>query len=242
MKKTEENKKPIKNRKRFIKFLNIFIIVAAVILLAFEGVLYYQRSYLTPFWVNGQSMYPTLNEHAIDAQGNELGKNFGSADVGYTVDYGVMDTHKSAINKIKRFDIIVTKYKSSDTKNKIKRVIGLPGETVEFISTGVGNEHNGDLYINGEYIEQPIGESFIREGKYYSSHCKKTVLGENQYFVCGDNRGYSDDSREEGPIEKSYITGKVVAVCGTCVVVKKDGTYDIDNIDYKWPKYLNKNK
>ena len=72
MDKSEENKKPIKNRKRFVNILNITIIVVAVLVLALEGVLYYQRSYLTPFWVNGQSMYPTLNYNATDAEGNKL--------------------------------------------------------------------------------------------------------------------------------------------------------------------------
>ena len=135
MDKNTENTKPIKNRKRFAKILNISIIVIAVIVLAIEGVLYYQRSYLTPFWVNGQSMYPALNYHAKDAEGNELNELSGNAGIGYTVDYGVMDTHKSAINKIKRFDIVVTKYSTNDTKNKIKRVLGLPGETIEFHGT-----------------------------------------------------------------------------------------------------------
>ena len=82
MDKSEENKKPIKNRKRFAKILNIIIIVVAVVLLVVEGFLFYQRSYLTPFWVNGQSMYPTLNEHATDAYGYELGEGGGGAQPG----------------------------------------------------------------------------------------------------------------------------------------------------------------
>ena len=166
MDKNEENKKPIKNRKRFVKILNITIIVVAVLVLALEGVLYYQRSYLTPFWVNGQSMYPTLNYNATDAEGNKLDESSGNAGVGYTVDYGVMDTHKRAINKIKRFDIVVTKYQASDTRNKIKRVLGLPGETIEFVVTGNGNDNNGNLLINGELVEQPLGAEFIRNANY----------------------------------------------------------------------------
>lgn len=239
MDKSVENNKPIKNRKRFAKFLNIFIIVAAVCVLALEGVLYYQRSYLTPFWVNGQSMYPTLNYNATDSNGNKLNESSGNAGVGYTVDYGVMDTHKSAINRIKRFDIIVTKYPDSDDKNKIKRVIGLPGETVEFKATGYGKPQNGDLYINGKYVEQPIPEEFIRNCSKYVDG-KTWTLNSNEYFVCGDNREHSSDSRffkdNKPQITKEYITGKVVAICGTCQVYYDGDHFDIQNIDYKWPK------
>ena len=238
MDKNVENNKSIKNRKRFAKFLNIFIIVVAVTLLALEGVLYYQRSYLTPFWVNGQSMYPTLNEHAVYANGEEIGIS-GSASAGSIVDYGVMDTHKGAINKIKRFDIIVTKYSKTDTSNKIKRVLGLPGETITLVNTGKGNEHNGDLYINGKLIEQPIESKYIVDGDYsYVKYTQNLVLGSDEYYVCGDNRAHSSDSRGDGPVKKSWITGKVVAICGTCEVYLNEKYYDIKNIDYKWPRYL----
>lgn len=235
MDKSAENNKSIKNRKRFAKVLNISIIVIAVLLLALEGVLYYQRSYLTPFWVNGQSMYPTLNAHAKDALGHEIGSTGGGASPGYTVDYGVMDTHKGAINKIKRFDIIVTRYSKNDTNNKIKRVLALPGETIEFKVTGYGNENNGDLYINGKYIEQPIDSEFVKNANYPVA---ATTLGDNEYFVCGDNRDHSSDSRAEGPVKKEWITGKVIALCGTATVYQDGAYYDIKDIKYTWPRYL----
>lgn len=233
MDKSEENKKPIKNRKRFVKILNITIIVVAVLVLALEGVLYYQRSYLTPFWVNGQSMYPTLNYNATDAEGNKLDESSGNAGVGYTVDYGVMDTHKRAINRIKRFDIVVTKYAATDTKNKIKRVLGLPGETIQFVVTGNGNDNNGNLLINGELVEQPIGAEFIKNANYPTT---KWELGDNEYFVCGDNRAHSSDSRNEGPVTKDLITGKVVAICGTAKVYYDGQHFDIQDVKYTWPK------
>ena len=235
MDKNVENSKPIINRKRFMKIFNICIIVFAVVLLAVEGVLYYQRSYLTPFWVNGQSMYPTLNLHATNASGEEIGPAGGGSAPGYVVDYGVMDTHKGAIKRIKRFDIIVTKYSKSDTNNKIKRVLGMPGETVRFSVTGFGNEHNGDLYINNKLIEQPIDIEYIRNGSYPT---QTWTLGSDEYFVCGDNRGHSADSRQEGPIQKSWITGKVIAICGKATVYQDGVYYDVKDIDYFWPRYL----
>ena len=235
MDKKEMNEKPVKNRKRFRTVLYICIIVFSCILLAVEGVVYYQRSYLTPFWVNGQSMYPTLNLHATNKNGEELGENPAdpSAREGYTVDYGVMDTHKKAINKVKRFDIVVTKYSKGDTSNKIKRVLGLPGETIEF-------KDDGDLYINDMYVEQPLDEQYIRGASYPVG---KRVLEEDEYYVSGDNRKHSYDSSNIGPIKKEYITGKVVAICGTATVYlheDKDGSvyYDVKNIDYYWPRYL----
>ena len=233
MEKNVGNNKPIKNRERFKKILHISILVVAVALLVVEGFLYYQRSYLTPFWVNGQSMYPTLNGNAYDAFGNKLNENSGSAGVGYRVDYGVMDTHKGAINKIKRFDVVVTKYSKTDTKNKIKRVLALPGETIEFKATGINQEHNGDLYINGKLIDQPIDPEFIKSGSYPTT---KWVLNSDEYFVCGDNRAHSSDSRVEGPVKKEYISGKVIAICGTCTVYYDGSHFDIKDIDYKWPK------
>ena len=231
MDKVQENAKPVKNRNRFRLILNIVIIVFSVCLLAVEGVVYYQRSYLTPFWVNGQSMYPTLNLHATDKNGKELGPAPAdpSAREGYTVDYGVMDCHAKAIKKIKRFDIVVTKYTQQDTSNKIKRVLGLPGETVEF-------KNNGDLYINGEYHEQPVPEEYIRGAVYPT---QPTVLGDDEYFVCGDNRKHSYDSSNIGAIKREWITGKAIAICGTAKVFIDDKNfYDVRDIKYTWPRYL----
>ena len=229
MDKKLENDKPVKNRKRFSLILNSSIIVFSVVLLAVEGVVYYQRSYLTPFWVNGQSMYPTLNGDARDANGNKLDETSGSAHPGYTVDYGVMDCHERAIKKIKRFDIVVTKYTKEDTSNKIKRVLGLPGETVEF-------KNDGDLYIDGKYYEQPLKSEFIKGAAYPT---QRTKFGDDEYYVCGDNRKHSFDSTEVGAIKREYITGKAVAICGTAeVCLDSSNLLDIKNIKYSWPKWL----
>lgn len=234
-KKTEESKKA---RSGFNTFLNIFLPAISVVMICVTAVVFYQRVYLTPFWVNGQSMYPTFNSDAKDANGRILGDTDGESRVGYTVDYGVMNSHKSAIKKLKRFDIIVTKYKDSDTTNKIKRIVGLPGETIKFTVTGTNNPSNGDLYINGEYVEQPIKSEYIAAGTNYPT--VEITLGDDEYYVLGDNRGHSADSRTNGPVKKDWISGKVVAICGTCEVYKTEsGTLDIKNIKYsKWPRFL----
>ena len=235
MDKNVENKEPIKNRTRFKDFLPIFIIVISVGLLIAEGFIYYRRVYLSPFWVNGQSMYPTLNGEAKDAQGKPLDENSGSSASGYTVDYGVMDKHESAIKKLKRFDIVITKYGKNDGSSKIKRVLGLPGETIWFTVGSEGNKKNGDLYINGKLIEQPIESKYVVACSYPST---KITLKENEYYVCGDNRAHSYDSRDVGPIPRDEIIGKAIALTATATVfTNEEGKLDVKDIHrHAWRK------
>ncbi len=81
----------------------------------------------------------------------------------------------------------------------IKRVIGLPGETVELREQAV--------YINGEALDEP----YINE-PCYIRHCtdQAWVLAENEYFMVGDNRNNSRDSRRFGPVPLNKIVGQVV--------------------------------
>jgi signal peptidase I len=91
---------------------------------------------------------------------------------------------------IKRFDIVVVKARNELI---IKRVIGLPGEKIKY--------EKGKLYINGKYIE----EKFDHEG---TDDFAEVKLGKNKYFVMGDNRDNSMDSRYFGPFDKKSIRGK----------------------------------
>ncbi len=120
---------------------------------------------ITPVKVNGTSMYPTL-------EGNEI-----------------MLLNK--LGKIDRFDIVVVEL-DDDTSNLIKRVIGLPGETIKIT--------NNKIYINGEAIEDKYGY-----GNTYS--VEETILGEDEYFIMGDNRIVSLDSRAFGKINRREIKG-----------------------------------
>lgn len=81
----------------------------------------------------------------------------------------------------------------------IKRVIGLPGETIQIIGA--------DIYINGEKLEEHYGKDPIEDTGIAAV---PIVLGEDEYFVLGDNRGNSTDSREIGPVKTKNIAGKVV--------------------------------
>ena len=99
-----------------------------------------------------------------------------------------------------RFDIVIFKYPDDETKTYIKRVIGLPGETVEI--------RDGKVYINGS--SEPLDDSFCPEtpdGKGDGVY----QVPEDCYFMMGDNRNNSDDSRDDriGCIDEDYVLGKV---------------------------------
>ena len=99
-----------------------------------------------------------------------------------------------------RFDIVVFKYPDDESQLFVKRVIGLPGETVEI--------KEGKVYINGS--ETPLDDSFTPEtpiGDY-----GPYVVPEDSYFMLGDNRNHSGDSRfwKQPYVEKEKIVGKAI--------------------------------
>ena len=101
--------------------------------------------------------------------------------------------------KIKRFDIISFEYDS--TKYLIKRVIGLPGDTVEY--------KDNVLYVNGEKIEEEYLTESIKTENFSLASLGYEKIPEDMYLVLGDNREDSLDSREIGLISKKDILGKV---------------------------------
>ena len=99
----------------------------------------------------------------------------------------------------KRFDIIVFPYKYEENTYFIKRIIGLPGETVQIV--------DGTIYINGEVL----GESYGREVMKYSGLAADPItLGVDEFFVLGDYRNVSTDSRDPsvGKIKRNQIIGR----------------------------------
>lgn len=92
-----------------------------------------------------------------------------------------------------RFDIVVFDYGDSKL---VKRIIGLPGETLEY--------KDGVLYINGEEVEDPFA---LATKDFKLSDLNIDVIPEGHYFVMGDNRSNSSDSRIIGPISVETING-----------------------------------
>ncbi len=103
--------------------------------------------------------------------------------------------------KPNRFDIVVFPVNEAKDVFYIKRIIGLPGETVQII--------DGKIYINNELLKEDFGKEIISINKEGRA-AKPIVLGEDEYFVLGDNRNHSTDSRDPdvGNITKSAIIGK----------------------------------
>lgn len=105
----------------------------------------------------------------------------------------------SSTNDLSRYDVIVFSNSDSDEKILIKRVIGLSGEIVQIIDS--------DIYINNEKIE----DNYKKEALWDSGIANnQIVLKEDEYFVLGDNRNNSNDSRFFGPIKRDCIMGKVI--------------------------------
>lgn len=125
------------------------------------------RSFIvTPVRVSGSSMYPTLKNNEI------------------------LILNKLA--KFDRFDIVVLHKIEESDDDLIKRIIALPGETIEI--------KNNQIYVNDKLQEDEFGN-----GVTYN--IDKMVLGEDEYFVLGDNRQISLDSRFFGPFKRSSIKG-----------------------------------
>jgi signal peptidase I len=111
--------------------------------------------------------------------------------------YVLVDRVSYWLGEPQRGDIIVFRYPYANDKDFIKRVIGLPGETISI--------ELGTVRINGVALE----EAYIFGEATYSY---STVLGEGQYFVLGDNRNNSNDSHTWGGLDAEYIIGRAVAV------------------------------
>lgn len=108
---------------------------------------------------------------------------------------------ESNFGELKRADIIVFKYPKDTTKFYVKRIIGLPGEKVE-IKEGV-------VFINGE----PLKEEYVDQLYNQSGDTREEkIVPEGNYFVLGDNRDNSSDSRIWGTVDKNLIIGKYLSI------------------------------
>jgi len=110
-----------------------------------------------------------------------------------------VDRIPSHVDGIGRFDIVIFDPQNKVDKYWIKRVVGLPGEKVQIIGE--------NIYINDQILEEHYGkEPIINAGIFAEPY----TLAEDEYFVLGDNRQHSTDSRVVGPIKKNVMKGKAV--------------------------------
>ena len=167
---------PMKGKEKFNK--QSFWELARFALLALVIVIPIRIFVAQPFVVSGSSMVPTF----------ENGQ------------YLIVDEISYRFENPKRDDVIVFRYPDDTTKFFIKRIIGLPGETVDIKGSAVtitNKEHPDGFALSEPYVENI---------SFGNNHF---VLGNDQYFVMGDNRPASSDSRYWGAVPKNLLIGKV---------------------------------
>ncbi len=162
--------------KSLIKFLSLALVVGVICVIIINF-------FFAPMLVSGDSMRPALSDDDII----------------------IIDKVTYRSEEPKRFDLIAFKYKYDYSQLYIKRVIGLPGETLYMDNNNIYilNEETGEFEKLKEYYGFYVGQS-----KY--PNCEKVTLGKDEYFVLGDNRNESEDSRSSGVgvVKKELIVGR----------------------------------
>lgn len=142
------------------------------------------RYYLIqPFYVKGASMEP----------------NF------YDKEYLIIDEISYRFHEPRRGDIVVFKYPRNPEEYFIKRIIGLPGEKIQVKDGFVyiyNKEHEEGIQLTEKYLSEDI--------RTYGLNEEIITLGDNEYYILGDNRNSSKDSRSFGPVDKKFLTGRVL--------------------------------
>ncbi len=163
----------MRNLLSFIWEVSKIIIIALVIVLPIRYLLF------QPFFVKGQSMEPNFEDG----------------------DYLIIDELSYKLRDPARGEVIVFKYPNDPSQRYIKRIIGLPGETIEI--------QNGRVAIYNEEEGAVLEESGYLPGSTFTNGDLRVTLAENEYFVMGDNRGASSDSRRWGTLPEDFIIGQV---------------------------------
>lgn len=184
MSKNSEEKEKSKSTKSEILKTSIYLLIVLALTFLFIQFVAQKTS------VSGTSMYPTLED------GDQL----------------IVDKISYRFGDPSRYDIIVFPYKYEEGTYYIKRIIGLPGETVGIHSEWNDKDNYYELVItiDGEVLDESYGVYDIERRRYSMDEDMDVTLGENEYFVMGDNRDYSKDSRDEwvGKIKRKDMIGK----------------------------------
>lgn len=162
----------LKNMRSFFAFLWEIIKIVIIALVIVIPIRYF---IFQPFFVKGQSMDPNFEDG----------------------DYLIIDEISYRFREPQRGEVIVFKYPLNPSQKFIKRIIGLPGETVEI--------KNNQVIISGKPLDESayLPEDTLTPDMGF----ERITLAENEYFVLGDNRLHSSDSRVWGPLPKENIIG-----------------------------------
>ncbi len=123
--------------------------------------------------------------------------------------YYLTDKWSYRFSEPKRGDVVVYKAPNNPDMDYFKRIIGLPGEEIEI--------REGKIFINGQLIDEPyLAAGTVTYEHTYLKEGQKLLIPEGQYFVMGDNRPHSSDSRAHGPVPKESIVGKMTMCYWNC--------------------------
>jgi len=170
--KKKNRKKAEQRREDALDFFRTLIISMAVLFVL-------SRFVCRPIRVQGSSMYPTLESGSLGL----------SNVIGYKT------------KGLQRFDIAII-YIADKKEYLVKRVVGLPGETIEY--------KDNELFVNGEKVAETfLDPDYMKSsGDVFTGDFGPITLGEDEYYCLGDNRPVSNDSRYYGPFSSDQIVAK----------------------------------
>ena len=160
-------------------FLSFIWEIAKIVIIALIIVVPIRYLIFQPFFVKGQSMEPNFE----------------------TGDYLIVDELSYRLRTPERGEVVVFKYPNDTSQRYIKRIIGLPGETVVI--------ENGKVEILNQEGNKVLNESNYLPSNILTLGDFRITLGEDEYFVLGDNRFSSSDSRRWGTLPRNDIIGRV---------------------------------
>jgi signal peptidase I len=170
------------------------VVLAAVVFLLLQTT-------VRNFRVDGSSMDPTLEDGQYLLVNRLVYLNIEMDRLSKIVPFwdAEEDSSRHAIHAPRRGEVIVFKFPDRNVNNPekdfVKRVVGLPGETIRM--------HDGEVFVN----EVKLNEPYLDEKDH--SNASELTLGEGEYYVLGDNRAHSNDSRAWGAVPQDNLRGKV---------------------------------
>jgi signal peptidase I len=178
---------------RIVRELTEAVVLAFIVLLLIQGS-------IRNFRVDGSSMLPTLEGGQFLLVNKLVYFKIDTGRISRIIPFWDVDEPRGhfAIHPPKRGEVIVFRFPEDPSKDFVKRVIGLPGEAVEL--------RNGTVYVDGVALEEP----YLTERD--NANEGPTLVQEKEYYVLGDNRRSSRDSRAWGGVPEENLLGKVWVV------------------------------